>query len=51
MDSKKNETVKEAKPLTDEETENVTAGMKVATTEGESSWWKTLVDLFFKNKS
>lgn len=42
--SKKNE---ELRRLSDEEIKSVNGGMKVDT-EDESSWYRTLVDFFFK---
>ena len=36
--------------LTEEELAEVTAGMKVAI-DDEPSWWRTIVDFFFKSKN
>ncbi len=49
MEQKEKDNIKEGKPLTDEEVENAVGGMKVATN-GEKSWWRTILDFFFKIK-
>ena len=50
MEQKKTYNVEEGKPLSDEEIENAAGGMKVAVSE-EKSWWRTVLDFFFKIKN
>lgn len=50
MTNEKIENNKDVKQLTDEEIKTVTGGMKAAP-EDQSSWWRKIVDFFFKKKS
>ena len=50
MSKAENESTKAVRELTDKEAETVTGGMKAAT-DGQKSWWRTIVDFFFKIKS
>lgn len=50
MRKKEDENIRTAKKLTDEETKAVTGGMKIVV-ENPSSWWRTIIDFFFKKKS
>ena len=50
MNDQEKKNNKDAEQLADEEIKTVTGGMKVVVNE-EKSWWRSLLDLFFKIKS